>query len=576
MKVLIIAPYDGLKELIYSIEKKFADMDITVADGNLEAGVQYLLSSETTYDVILSRGETAHMIRKHTSLPVINITISSYDIMRAILLSKSFSGKTALIGFPSITNDAKIVIYAMEDPLEIFTVNRKDDINDLLTDLWKEGYRTIIGDVFASNAAQNHGFNSILLSSGSESLEAALKESRIIYENAKAYTNRIAILTSVLDSVSDILFVINHSREILYQSKGLSPELQNIITDQANLVFKNGNYQFHTDINSVAYDIIGEKVLFSDMESIIFHIWQSPLTNKCTSWLTIDAFQEYQEYPLGILGSVRRYLDSYIPLAQKYSKLDKPFTIIGEKGTGKSHLARMIHIMSHYNMSSFVQIDCELMPENGTEILREYLLKNRASGLPPTLYFKNIDCLNLEQQRLFLENIAFPFQKNCRILVSTTVTPDENSNIAEAVLTFLDFCRIYIKPLNACPELIPELANQFVIEANQTLGKQIISIDTDAMGLLQNHPWKDNLLQLERVIYALVTTAAGPVIQSSDVKKIIQEVPAIISKIDLEQSLDKITDSIIRIVLEEEDGNLSKTAKRLGIGRSTLWRKLNS
>jgi len=108
MKVLIIAPYEGLKELVNTISPGFPDMEVSIEDGNMHQGLRFLkLYEKEQYDVILSRGETAALLRKQTDIPVLDIGISSFDIMHAILLSKNFSGKAALIAFPSIAEAAR-------------------------------------------------------------------------------------------------------------------------------------------------------------------------------------------------------------------------------------------------------------------------------------------------------------------------------------------------------------------------------------------------------------------------------------------------------------------------------------
>ena len=87
-KILGIAPYEGMKALMMRLAGQRDDIDLTVYVGDLEAGAE--IASRHTfqdYDVILSRGGTAEMISSISPIPVVEIQLSVYDILRAIKLA---------------------------------------------------------------------------------------------------------------------------------------------------------------------------------------------------------------------------------------------------------------------------------------------------------------------------------------------------------------------------------------------------------------------------------------------------------------------------------------------------------
>jgi len=282
------------------------------------------------------------------------------------------------------------------------------------------------------------------------------------------------------------------------------------------------------------------------------------------------------EYPLSVLGSVRRFLEEYVPLAEQYSQIEEPVTVIGENGTGKTHLARLIHAQSSHCAEPFIHVICEAVPENGFQVAAFLLKDSLSSQAAPTLFFENLDSLNEEMQRAFLSFLNIFPSGSFRMIVSLTRDPETSCGFNRKIIETLGPCRIYIKSLNHCPDLIPEIAGLFISKANQKLGKQIIAIDEEGIRLLQKHHWTDNLSQLDRTIQTLCLTAAGPVISAEETRTVLQDLSGESEIISLDGSLEEITLRIIRDVLRQEGGSITRTAGRLGISRSTLWRKLGN
>lgn len=86
-RILGIAPYENLKNAMVTEAAKYEDIEMVVYTGNLEDGAQLALQHMNEgFDILISRGGTAELIRKIASIPVIEITLSINDILRAILL----------------------------------------------------------------------------------------------------------------------------------------------------------------------------------------------------------------------------------------------------------------------------------------------------------------------------------------------------------------------------------------------------------------------------------------------------------------------------------------------------------
>ena len=85
IRILGIAPYEGLKSVMQKMAADRNDIDLTVYVGDLQKGAELAQKNfHGNFDVIISRGGTAEMIGSLTDLPVIEITLSVYDVLRAI------------------------------------------------------------------------------------------------------------------------------------------------------------------------------------------------------------------------------------------------------------------------------------------------------------------------------------------------------------------------------------------------------------------------------------------------------------------------------------------------------------
>lgn len=105
IRVLAIAPYPGLKDLLHEMaanEPSIA-MDVEVAD--LQEAVPLAeKAGERGYHIVVSRGGTANLIRQYTSLPVVEIPVSGYDLLRVLTLVRKSTTKMAIIGHPLAPN----------------------------------------------------------------------------------------------------------------------------------------------------------------------------------------------------------------------------------------------------------------------------------------------------------------------------------------------------------------------------------------------------------------------------------------------------------------------------------------
>ena len=109
-RILAIAPYESMRNLIVNLCADRPEIQLTALVGDLEEGAKLVqtIPSED-YDIIISRGGTAEIIRTVTSIPVIDISLSSYDVLSTIRLVENYPGKSAIVAYPSISKMARLI-----------------------------------------------------------------------------------------------------------------------------------------------------------------------------------------------------------------------------------------------------------------------------------------------------------------------------------------------------------------------------------------------------------------------------------------------------------------------------------
>jgi DNA-binding NtrC family response regulator len=138
----------------------------------------------------------------------------------------------------------------------------------------------------------------------------------------------------------------------------------------------------------------------------------------------------------------------------------------------------------------------------------------------------------------------------------------------------LNVVRIEIPPLRERREDVPLLVHHFLAKHRGT-GAAIEGIDDDALELLVAQEWPGNVRELENVMESALALARGPRLRASDLPLARRRTPAL-ARVPLEVplSLDAYERCALARALEEAGGDAARGARRLGIGRSTFYRKL--
>ncbi|HZH53688.1 MAG TPA: sigma 54-interacting transcriptional regulator [Microvirga sp.] len=300
--------------------------------------------------------------------------------------------------------------------------------------------------------------------------------------------------------------------------------------------------------------------------------------------------------------------------ADRAARSGAPVLIEGEPGSGGHALARAIHDCSERRARPFVRLNAGDADPGPDGILRH--LQEANGG---TLFIRDVDRLTLEEQTRLFNTVghadAAPRgaqrvgRSDVRIVASAgfeLAARVRETRFREDLYYRLQILPISLPPLRARREAIADWAGVFLSRLAADEGKRIRTLSSDAAALLAGYDWPGNLRQLENAVFRAVLLAEGPLLTPAEFPQIAAhvqgfriEIPPLpqaaapvhphgaipperhdphalrlVNDSGEMRTLAELEEQAIRFALVHYGGRLSAISRRLGIGRSTLYRKL--
>jgi DNA-binding NtrC family response regulator len=311
-------------------------------------------------------------------------------------------------------------------------------------------------------------------------------------------------------------------------------------------------------------------------------------------------------------------------MGERAARSTIPVLILGESGVGKEVLARAMHGGSDRASKPFVAVNCGALPENLVESILFGHEKGSFTGAVDkhlgkfqeanggTLFLDEVGELPLDIQvkllRALQEGEIDPIGAKRPVKVDVRIISATNRDLHQAVkeAAFREdlFYRLNVFPLEAPPlrerrEDVPALVSHFIQRFNVEEGKRVMGAAAETMAMLQGYDWPGNVRQLENAVYRAIVLAEAPYLQPYDfpavsgLKPPISDAPRppetaeqILASLPKEapvrvlderghlRKLEDIEHDLIELAIQLYSGHMSEVARRLGIGRSTLYRKV--
>lgn len=320
-------------------------------------------------------------------------------------------------------------------------------------------------------------------------------------------------------------------------------------------------------------------------------------------------------------------------LGQRAAQSTIPILIEGESGVGKELVARAIQGSSDRAGKPFVTVNCGAIPENLIESILFGHEKGSFTGASErhlgkfqeadggTLFLDEIGELRLDMQvkllRALQEGEVDPVGAKRPVKIDVRIISATNRDLAEFtkegrfredLFYRLNVFPIFVPPVRERKGDVPALTRHFITRFAIEEHKAVAGLTPEAADLLEHYSWPGNVRQLENTIFRAVVLCDGSLLDTCDFPQIaaamgveahprrgattvaeaqamqaatysptLPVAPYMMSVVDGAGHMRKIDDmesEIIRTAISRYDGHMSEVARRLGIGRSTLYRKL--
>ncbi len=362
-------------------------------------------------------------------------------------------------------------------------------------------------------------------------------------------------------------------------------------------------------MKSGAYDYVTKPVDWNKLKVILKNAMTIRSLRKKVDRLQNQLRNKYEN--ANIIGSGPKMREVYQSLDRV---IDSNVTVIirGESGTGKELLARAIHFNGHRKEMPFVAVNCAAIPET----LLESELFGHEKGSFTGAIFKRVG--KFEQAHrgtIFLDEIgemSKPTQAkilralqekriervggNTNIDVDVRVLSATNKNLEDEIkkgnfredLYYrLSVYPVQLPPLRERREDIPQLVAFFLDKFNKRMRRKVKSVSDRALEHLMNYNWPGNVRELENILERSMLNCAGEMLLPEHLPIIVSayEINSLADNfhIDFQKAIalarnvpawDDVEKEVCRLALKLTNRNISEAAVRLGIGRTTLYRKL--
>jgi DNA-binding NtrC family response regulator len=311
-----------------------------------------------------------------------------------------------------------------------------------------------------------------------------------------------------------------------------------------------------------------------------------------------------------------------VRLGQRAAASSIPILILGESGVGKEVIARCIQGASERAGKPFISVNCGAIPENLVESILFGHEKGSFTGATDkklgkfveadggTLFLDEVGELPLDMQVKLLRVLQEgevdavgsrrPTKVDVRIISATNrdlAQQVKDGRFREDLYYRLNVFPIEIPSLKERQEDLPALVDHFIARFNAEEGKAVPGLTPETLAMLTSYDWPGNVRQLENAVFRAIVLSDGGTLKPDDFPQISGLVPSMpvstvagvavkpandaadqpVSITDPTgelRTLEAIERDLIQFAIDHYSGHMSEVARRLGIGRSTLYRKV--
>jgi propionate catabolism operon transcriptional regulator len=578
-------------------------------------------------DVFVSAGANGAYLRKHAPVPVVLVSPTGFDVLQALAKARRLSARVGIVTFGQVPPELEQFgeLYGLE--IEHRSYETVEDAEAAVRDLAAGGIEVVVGPSAVNDISERAGLKAVFVYTQNavrEAIGRAIEIARV----ARAEEARRARVDAILSNLEEAVVAVDHEERV----ESLNPAMERLLGTAGEAALGKRLSEIAPALGLARVLETGQ----AELEQIVRLGGRTVVANRiplraqgmpagavltCTDAGAIeraDRSLRSSHRPRRFVAShtlsdvvgdspaIRRARD----LAARFARTDATVLVTGASGTGKELFAQGIHLASARRDRPFVAVNCAALPETLLESeLFGYeegaFTGSRRGGKPGlfeaahtgTIFLDEVGdmpaplqtrLLRVLQQREVLRlGGSDPTPVDVRVVAATN--RDLEARVAhgafrEDLYYRLAILRLHLPPLAERPEDVPILAEHLLAVAlSRHRAPEQARIRARALlrPRLAAHSWPGNVRELENVVERVAVLLAdrdgGEAAGEDELRGVVPELfgPRRRAAVPDLRGLRRADERAHALrVLAECDGNHGEAARKLGIGRTTLWRKL--
>ncbi len=582
-------------------------------------------------EVIISRRGTAHLLRENLRIPVLSFPHRSLDILTSLTQARKEGNKILLPVFRHELGGFEVLEDLLRIKLVQYIYTDKASLIQAVAKGCNDGCDVVVGGSVTQQSAESLGLKFVEIRTSEEDIVATIENAKSVAIAARDQKATALRYHAIIDAASEGLIAVDESGRITTINETAAALLK---LDKAAILGSHFTQVIpQAPISQVltTKKPIPDRLTRIDKESFVFSC--RPITVDGAIIGAVSTFRDVSnvmrteyvvrrslskglvaKYGFDDLVHVSPAMRDVVNIGKQYADTDSTILIMGETGTGKEILVHSIHNLSRRAKQPFVSINCAALPEQLLESelfgYEEGAFTGSKKGGKPgrfeiahqgTIFLDEIDTtpesVQIRLLRVLQEREIMRIGGDRKIPVDVRIiaAASQDLNIAvqeerfRADLFFrLNVLRLHIPPLRERQEDIPLLLDFFIQLISDRHGLEPISMPAEYLDRLTAYGWPGNVRQLrnyaERLVMncnlrcnrdtlellyrELIQYERRAVSQQSDA------LPPVTLKSRMQHQTFDNERAIILEALEQCRFHKNKAAQRLGISRTTLWRKI--
>ena len=600
------------------------DVQILKVVDNASAVPEAQAAIEVGVQIIVARGLQATLIKKHTSVPVVEMPMTTQEIGLMILKAKRQLKKEhpriAIVGFENMFGSMEHLEELFDFDLSLYLLDELEETRTKINEAIAGGADLIIGGVKANQIAFEIGFPCLFVETREDSIREALGIACRMGDALDMERHSDAQLETILDTSFNGIIKINAYKEVVAVNRmienllGKSGEeligfpidkvMPDVDTAGIGRMFDGSSEMYsHTFwINRQLVMLIGAPIQYDGSYSgaiLTCHKVRGPERPETEQRkdTQINAYPAHGDFHHFIRSN--EAMARCISLARRYAMTMNPVLIYGETGTEIELMAESIHNNSALKGGPFLNINCSMLtPQGQLESLfgigipdekrgrKKSAMENGQYG---TVLLQEIENLCPEAQYLLYKAInhrtfwvnGSMVKRNFAVRVIAAAPEELSAAVREGMFRedlyyLIQPLNLRIPPLREHPEDILLLTDIYLEKFNSSYTSRI-AVSEDGKRAMQEYPWEGNLLQLERFCERLVLTANRKRLEEGYIRELLLDTyPLIKGGGEREAKVVVSHPEALRIMelMDACEGNRAVVARQLGISTTTLWRRM--